>query len=278
VNTVEVNINIVPYNPADAEILIAVLLSAGFESFVEHEKGLLAYIRSADFDQDVLESALSSLPGGKHHFPCELAILEQKNWNEAWEKNYDPVIVDNRVLIKAPFHHDLPAFQYVITLEPKMAFGTGHHETTSLMIASMLQFHLKNATVLDMGCGTGVLAILSAMMGAEKVYAVDMDDWAIQNARENCLVNGQSQIIVMQGDRVILPDVGFDLILANINLNVLLADMPVYFDKLRKNGRILLSGIYQQDFLSLKARALQCGFSFEQKREKKAWVAASFLK
>lgn len=243
----ELKIQLTPYTEEIAEILIAQLAELGFESFMENPPELQAYIKTA---------LLEKLPSGfisELILPQDVSIthqfteIEDKNWNEEWESNFEPIIVDNRCLVKASFHSNTPKTDYEIIIDPKMAFGTGHHQTTHLMISALLRHDVEGLSVLDMGCGTGVLAILAEMRGASHVVAIDNDEWAYRNTQENITINGCKKIKAMLGDAQLLPGMEFDLILANINLNILLADMKHYVNCLKPAGTLLMSGILDKD-------------------------------
>ncbi|MCD4731125.1 MAG: 50S ribosomal protein L11 methyltransferase, partial [Bacteroidales bacterium] len=205
-------------------------------------------------------------------------IIKEQNWNEVWESNYDPVIIKNLVYIRAPFHITNRNIKYEIIVDPKMSFGTAHHETTSLMIEMMLDEEIHAKNVLDMGCGTGILAILAEMMGAKKIDAVDNDKWAYQNSMENIDKNKCKSIRVELGDAGVIKPVEYDYILANINRNVLLQDIPVYATHLENNGVLLLSGFYTEDLRLIESLARDNNFKLDNKLSKNNWVAARFMK
>lgn len=264
------------------EILINLLMQEladrGFESFEEDPAGiLLAYIPRTNFNQQVQEKLPSDILGiGKISYSTE--VLKDKNWNEEWEKNFHPVMIADQCHIRAPFHPKLENIPFEIIIEPKMAFGTGHHETTSLMIEQMLQLELTGKQVLDMGCGTGVLAIMASKLGANHIVAVDIDEWAFNSTIENCKVNGITNVEAYQGDINLIENKPFDVILANINRNILLAQMSHYAASLKSGGQLLLSGIYTSDLEVITLSATKNGFGFIVSKEKNNWIAASFIK
>lgn len=243
----ELKIQLTPYSEEIAEILIAQLAELGFESFMENPPEVQAYIKTALLEKlpsgFISELILPQVVSIAHQF----TEIEDKNWNEEWESNFEPIIVDNRCLVKASFHSNTPKTDYEIIIDPKMAFGTGHHQTTHLMISALLKQDVEGLSVLDMGCGSGVLAILAEMRGASHVVAIDNDEWAYRNTQENIAINGCKKIKVMLGDAQLLPGMEFDLILANINLNILLADMKHYANCLKPAGTLLMSGILDKD-------------------------------
>ena len=232
-----------------ADVLAVELGEIGFDAFVPDSDSLTAYIPQHQYDAEKLEALLRefALPVTIQASPPEL--LEDRDWNEEWEKNYfRPLVIDNRCIIHASFHSVPTHYIYSITIDPRMSFGTGNHPTTHLMLAGLLDLDVTNLSVLDMGCGTGVLAILAAMKGASRVTAVDVDQWAVDNAADNIRLNSVEQIEVHLGDADLLPNLGkFDIILANINRNVLLNDLHLYAASLNPNGQILMSGFYTDD-------------------------------
>ena len=232
-NYTEVNFKISPIQPA-TEILIAELGELGFESFVEEETGLKAYISGEGFKKEELQG-LFVLQNPEFQISYQLKVIADENWNAKWESDYESVIIDNRCYIHAPFHESKPEIDFEILIEPKMSFGTAHHETTAQMIHLLLDENVERKSVLDMGCGTAVLAILAKMKNASTVQAIDNDEWAYNNAVENVKRNNFPDIIVEQGDAELLQGRSYDLILANINKNILLADMETY-------SKVLLSG------------------------------------
>lgn len=274
----ELKLKINPYSTQTAEILIAQLAEMGFESFMENEPALLAYIKTSalsNLPPDFI--SLIQLPEGVT-FLYELNSIPDKNWNEVWESNFEPIIVDDRCLVKASFHTDTPKTEYEIVIDPKMSFGTGHHQTTHLMIEALLNRSVEGLTVLDMGCGTGVLAILAEMCGAKSVVAIDNDEWAYRNTIENIANNGCKRINAFLGDANLLKGMNFDVILANINLNVLLADMDAYMHSLKTGGTIYMSGILENDVNTLKYSAEKSGLVFVKVDFRDSWAMVEFRK
>lgn len=260
------------------EMLIHELAEQGFESFAETIDGLNAYIVARDFDESLLKAITfqNDLSLGEIRYSWEK--IKDKNWNEEWEKNFQPVLIGEKCYIRSPFHEHKPEIPYEIIIEPKMSFGTGHHETTSLMIEQMLSLDFKNREVLDMGCGTGVLGIMASMLGAHHITGIDIDDWAYQNAIENCSVNSIKNITVFMGDVSLLNEKKFDIILANINRNILLNDIASYSKSLVPGGTLLLSGIYAFDLKIIKNEAETNGLVYQCKLERNNWIAPLFLK
>ena len=273
---IEAYFKISPWQPA-MEILIAELSDIGFESFVEEEGGLKAYIQEPDFQEASLRD-LFAMQNPEFTISYELKTIADVNWNAKWESDYESVIIDDRCYIRAPFHPTKPEIEFEILIEPKMSFGTAHHETTAQMIQLLLDEDIKGKSVLDMGCGTAVLAILAKLKKADRVVAIDNDEWAYNNALENVKVNGFSDIKVQQGDAVLLKNQLFEVILANINKNILLADMEAYVNALSKGAVILFSGFYENDLNDIKIKALDSGLRYDSHISKNNWVAAKFSK
>lgn len=257
------------------DILVAELGQAGFESFTENPDGVEAYIQEKDWNASLLDG-IQILESGEVSFSYEVKEIEQVNWNEEWEKNFEPIEVDGQVSVRAPFHKD-PQLKYDIVIEPKMSFGTGHHETTHLMIQHLLQMDLKDKKVLDMGCGTGILAIFSEMKGAADIDAIDIDNWCYENSLENVERNNCRNISVFEGDASLLKPNAYDLIIANINRNILLNDMHIYARSLKKNGTVLLSGFYNEDVEKINEVAMQNGLKFKKKLERNNWVGLKYV-
>ncbi len=262
-----------PLQPG-TEILIAELGYTGFESFVETEEGVTAYIQKDEWNANILED-INILDSEEFKIEYTFSEIEQINWNSEWEKNFDPIEVDGKCTVRAPFH---PAknFEYEIVIEPKMSFGTGHHETTFMMMQFILENDFENKTVLDMGCGTAVLAILAEMRGASKLDAIDIDEWCFENSMENIERNNCEDISVFLGDASLLSGKKYDVIIANINRNILLNDMQVYRESLNNDGELYLSGFYKEDLPIITESCNNLGFTFVENKEKNKWVAAKF--
>ncbi len=275
-NYIELHCRVFPVDPA-SDILMAQLAEIGFEGFAESDTGLLAYIPSDLFDITVVKQ-LPIVTGGLFDISFEHHEIEEENWNSLWESYYEPVLIDNLCFVRAPFHKSRQDVQHEIVVEPKMSFGTAHHETTELTIRLMYEVDFKQRTVLDMGTGTGILAILASKMGADHITAIDVDDWAYDNAPQNFSHNGVNNVSLLQGDAGAIPDKTFDVIIANINRNVLLEDMDAYARHLNKNGAILLSGFYEHDIPVITQSAKKSGLSLESRNRKNDWVALKAVK
>lgn len=273
----ELNCKVEPLYPG-VEILISELAEIGFESFVETESGVLAYIPVKDFDKERLAGINSLASTDDFKVSYSDKVIPDQNWNSAWESNYNPIVVSDKCIVRAPFHSKDEAFLYDIIIEPKMSFGTGHHETTSLMLEDMLETGIKGAKVLDMGCGTSVLAILASKMGAESVVAIDIEEWAYNNSIENVLKNKAPNISVLRGNSDILAEQKFNVILANINRNVLLKDIEVYSKSLNQNGELLLSGFFESDIPAIKSKAETFDLKLVKQQSKNNWAQLHFLK
>lgn len=263
-----------PLQPG-TEILIAELGYAGFESFVENEDGVTAYIQKDEWHSAILDD-VAILESDEFNINFTFNDIDPINWNEEWEKNFNPIVVDDVCSVRAPFH-EKPNTKYDIIIEPKMSFGTGHHETTHMMIQHILKNDFTNKSVLDMGCGTGVLAILTEMKGAKIVDAVDYDNWCYLNSLENVERNNCKNITVIEGDASVLKGKKYDVIIANINRNILLNDMEAYVACLNKNGILFISGFYNQDIPVIQDMCEKHLLKFEEKLERNQWVALKFL-
>jgi ribosomal protein L11 methyltransferase len=259
-----------------ADILIAELGELGFDAFVETEEGFSAYIDEDKFSQARLEETINRYTDLTQLSYTSQTIARQ-NWNEEWERNFEPLFIDEQVSVRASFHQKPEAAKYDIVINPKMSFGTGHHETTTLMIENQLTLNHQGKRVLDMGCGTGILAIMAGELGATEIVAVEIEDWTVENARENAGINNYSQIDVrLGGVETIAGDKPYDIILANINRNVLLEDMPAYVEVLKKEGTLLLSGFYTEDLPAIQEKASEQKLTYISHRVKNNWVSAIF--
>ncbi|MBW2961052.1 50S ribosomal protein L11 methyltransferase [Mesonia aestuariivivens] len=264
-----------PVQPA-TEILIAELGELGFESFVETETGLQAFIQIEDYQEGLLKD-IHVLNSNEFQISYTSEDIEQVNWNEEWEKNFSPILVDDLCQVRAPFHPKLET-KFDIVIEPKMSFGTGHHATTHMMIQHILKEDWQNQKVLDMGCGTGVLAILAEMKGAKPLDAIDIDNWCYLNTMENIERNNSKEITAYEGDASLLENKKYDAIIANINRNILLNDMATYVNCLNPNGKLFLSGFYQEDLAIIKESCDKLGLTYESHLLRDNWVAAKFVK
>ena len=270
---IEYNFTFSPKEPI-SEILIAELGNVGFESFVETENGVTAYIQKTDWNAEILADVFV-LNSDEFSIEYNQNEVPQTNWNAEWEKNFEPIQVDDLVSIRAPFHKN-PNLKYDIVIEPKMSFGTGHHETTHMMVQHLLQLDLENKKVLDMGCGTGILAIFAEMKGAKPLDAIDIDNWCYENSVENVTRNNCENISVYEGDATLLVDKKYDVIIANINRNILLMDMKVYTNCLQEGGILLLSGFYEQDIPVIDAEVFKYGLKLEKFIQRNNWVALKY--
>ena len=262
-----------PKEPA-TDILVAELGEVGFESFVETEDGMIAYIQQTDWNENVLDD-IFILDSGEFSISYEMEVIEQTNWNSEWEKNFNPIQVDDLVSIRAPFHEN-PDLKYDIVIEPKMSFGTGHHETTHMMIQHLLDTDVTNKKTLDMGCGTAILAILAEMKGAKPIDAIDIDEWCYLNSIENAARNNCHEISVFEGDASLLEGRKYDLIIANINRNILLNDLAIYVSCLNEKGLLFLSGFYREDIPAIDECCNALGLKLEKTLERNNWVSLKY--
>lgn len=275
----EVTFTTHPCNETVNDVVSALAGDIGFESFVECEGGIQAYIQQALFNKEVLDKMISEFPIPNAKVEYTVKEAEDKNWNEEWEKNFfQPIVIGDRCCIHSTFHKDTPKTEYEILINPQMAFGTGHHETTSSIISELLDADLKDKSVLDMGCGTSILAILASMRGANPVTAIDIDDWCVNNSKDNIILNQINNITVELGDASLLKGrKPFDVIIANINRNILLADMPQYAACMHAGSELYMSGFYVQDIPVIREKAENLGMKFIHYREKNNWAAVKFI-
>lgn len=265
----------IPVEASLTDILIAELSEMNYDSFEEVEQELHAYVEESSFDQSALTSVLDRY-GISDDFKVEK--LDKINWNEQWEKNFDPVFIPGEVQIRAIFHEQQPEYKYDIVINPKMSFGTGHHETTYLIVNEQLHINHSGKAVLDVGTGTGILAIMAYKLGASSITATDVDDWCIENCRENFGLNGLDKFDILQGtiDKLTLPG-NYDIIFANINKNVLLDEMIYYYKLLSDNGLLVLSGFYEQDADDIIAKARSFGFAVVTRNFKNHWAMITLI-
>lgn len=258
-----------------SEILIAELGELPFESFIDSDFGIVAYIQKAFYTETILED-LFILKSPEFTISYTIEEIDQVNWNEEWEKNFEPIDVDGNCHVRAPFHPKTNA-EFDIVIEPKMSFGTGHHETTHMMIQHLLEMDITGMKTLDMGCGTAILAILAEMKGAQLIDAIDIDNWCYLNSIENAERNNCRNISVYEGDATLLKDKKYDLIIANINRNILLNDMQSYVDCLNSKGILLLSGFYEEDIPFIDASCIDKGLSYVKKFQRNNWVSLKYV-
>jgi ribosomal protein L11 methyltransferase len=260
-----------------SDILVAQLAELGYHSFINTDEGIKAYIEEKNFNHnDVVYLPIS--PIFQDILEVNYRAIKDKNWNEEWEKNFSPVKIGDECVIRAPFHEVNESFSHEIIIEPKMSFGTGHHATTDLMIQEMLPLDFSNKKVLDMGCGTGILSILASQKNAQEIWAIDNDEWAYNNSKENIEKNEVKDVNLLLGDARVIPDITFDIILANINRNILLSDIPVYSKHIKESGILILSGIYSNDLKAIREKAESHSFQLEHHNTKDHWVTAFFTK
>ncbi|MBO0590279.1 50S ribosomal protein L11 methyltransferase [Cellulophaga sp. E16_2] len=274
-NYIEYTFRVAPLQPA-SDILIAELGEVLFESFLETEEGVLAYIKKEDWSDTILNN-VTILDNDIFKIEYDFKEIEQENWNATWEQNFNAIQVDEKCVVRAPFH-EKPEVEYDIVIEPKMSFGTGHHETTHMMLQHILDTDFKGKSVLDMGSGTGVLAILAAKKGASTIDAIDIDNWCYLNALENVERNDCSHINVYEGDVNLLKNKSYDIIIANINRNILLEDISEYSKCLKVNGTLFLSGFYAEDIPTISAKCKEHHLEFTSNLSRNNWVAAVYRK
>lgn len=273
-NYIQYAFTITPPEPG-SDIMVAILSELGFESFTQHETGVNAFIQET-LDNEAL---VKQIDFEDFSFSYTCTHIPKINWNEEWEKNFSPVYIGDLVCIRAHFHPVPTHVKHDIIITPKMSFGTGHHDTTWLMSKTMCAINFNHASVLDMGCGTGILAILAKQLGAQQVLGIDIDHWSIENAIENAGINHCENIAFKKGDASLLPSQEtFDVVLANINKNVLKHDLPSYYQCLKKNGQLLLSGFFTTDVNELEELAFTIGFSTLNHYHKHEWAVIQLNK
>ena len=275
----EVTFTTHPCNETVNDVVSALAGEIGFESFVECEGGIQAYIQQTLFDEEALKEMVVNFPLPDTRIEYTIKEAEDINWNEEWEKNFfQPIVIGDRCCIHSTFHKDTPKTEYEILINPQMAFGTGHHETTSLIIEELLDSELKDKSLLDMGCGTSILAILARMRGARPCTAIDIDEWCVRNSIENIELNGVNEIAVSQGDASSLVGKGpFDVIIANINRNILLNDMRHYIACMHPGAELYMSGFYIDDIHAIREEAEKNGLVFVHYKEKNRWAEVKFV-
>ena len=257
-----------------AEILMAELAEVGFDSFEDTPTGIKAYIPKDSWNEQILQD-IYLLSNPEFTISYQITEIEQVNWNEEWEKNFSPIVVEDLCTVRANFH-PVPNTRYDIVITPKMSFGTGHHETTYMMLQQLLPLSLEDTKVLDMGCGTGILAIMAALRGARDITAIDIDPWCVENATENVQQNNCSFITIKEGDVSLIAGEQYNLILANINRNILLSDIPAYTQALLPQGLLLVSGFYEEDLPAIKEKCQEVGLTYLSHIERNRWVSAKF--
>lgn len=259
------------------DLLIDALSGIGFDTFEDLDVGFKAYIPSADLDQKKLDILLESFRD-MVSFSYQVNIIPHQNWNEVWESNFEPIRIKDRCYLRATFHEPHPEYEFEIVIDPKMAFGTGHHQTTALMLEFMMEENFKGKKVLDMGCGTGILAIMASKLGASEILAIDFDKICYESTIENANLNGIGNIKTLCGSKEVIPDQKFDIVLANINRNILLDQIERYSEVINPGGIIFLSGFYEDPDLSMiKQKAEFSGLKYSRHKKQNDWVAAKFL-
>ncbi len=277
-NYIELSLKLTPYTSENSGIIIARLSEIGFESFSDEEPFVKAWIPENLFTGEV-QNFVKNLQIKNTKVDGKHSLIKEQNWNETWEKNYfEPILIADKCIIRSTFHENTPKLKYEILIDPKMSFGTGHHETTSLMIEEILNIDVQGKTILDMGCGTGILAILSSQKGAKEICAIDIDKWSYNNTLENLQLNAIKNVHVELGDKNIIGQKFFNIIYANINKNVLLQDIPDYAAHIHQGGKLLLSGFYTNDFEDINKIAIASGLQLSNKREKNKWLMLNYLK
>ena len=261
----------------ESEIVIALLSQAEFESFATVENGVEAYIQTSLIDEVEIQTIINNLKE-LYVFELEINEIEDVNWNEEWEKDYEPVFVNSLCVIRAPFHKISPKLEYDIVIEPKMAFGTGHHETTFLVSDYLFSKNIKNKTICDAGTGSGVLSIIASKLKAKEIFAYDIDQWSYNNTKENLKINKVSNVKLKKGNVSLIKALKFDVIIANINRNILLNDVPQFSASLNAKGILIVSGFYSQDLPIIMKEFEKEDLKLDTFKKKNNWIVASFDK
>lgn len=278
---IEVTFTLTPWSETAQDVLTALAGDIGFESFVEEDHLLKAYIQQKLYSEEALQELVADFPMPDTAIAYTAEEQEDKDWNEEWEKNFfQPIVIGGRCVIHSTFHKDVPPMEYDILINPQMSFGTGHHETTNLIVSRLLDTDLTGKSVLDMGCGTSILAILASKRGADPVAAIDIDDWCVSNSADNIRLNGITNISVRLGDADLLrrerPCI--DVIIANINRNILTADMDAYAACMAPGSRIFLSGFYIADIPVIRESLEKNGLTFIGYHENNNWAVVEARK
>lgn len=275
-NYTKISFTLTPDSEENREILVAVLSDLAFESFDETQDQVEGYVPGESFDLEEMNVLTATLP---FSVKTEQEMIPDQNWNEVWEKNYfKPLLIGGRCLVRAPFHTDYEPAEFELVIEPKMAFGTGNHETTTQMAEQIMEMDLAGKTVLDMGCGTGILGMMASLMGAKSVMAIDIDTWSFESTVENARLNNITNLEAKLGDASLLGDESYEVIFANIHKNVIISDLPAYEKVLQPGGQLYLSGFYTHDMPEVKQRAESLGLQETGFHEKNNWVVYSFRK
>lgn len=277
---IELRVDLEPCSECATDVLAALLAEEGYESFVPDENGLTAYVRDADFNADILGRVVGAMPFDGITATTGWKKVEGRDWNAEWERNYfQPIAIDGRCVIHSSFHTDVPKAEYDIVIDPKMAFGTGHHQTTTLIIRYLLNAGVRGKSVIDVGTGTGILAILAAICGASPVNAIEIDEFAHVNAVENVALNGHPEINMILGDASALQSLPkADMLLANINRNIILADLGTYARSVVSGGEIVLSGFYSADVDVILDEARKHGLDYKSRASIDDWTALVLVK
>ena len=275
-NYTKISFTLTPDNEENREILVAVLSELAFESFDETQDQVEGFVPGESFDFDEMNFITAALP---FSVEAQHEMIPDQNWNEVWEKNYfKPLLIGGRCLVRAPFHTEYEPAEFELVIEPKMAFGTGNHETTTQMAEQILEMELKGKTVLDMGCGTGILGMMASLMGAKSIMAIDIYTWSVERTVENARLNNITNLEAKLGDASLLGDESYEVIFANIHKNVIISDLPAYEKVLQPGGQLYLSGFYTHDMPEVKERAQSLGLQETGFHEKNNWVVYSFRK
>ncbi len=273
-NFLEVDIEI---DPDFAEIIIAELAEIGFDSFLETDKGVLGYVEEGNFNDADFKQLMETY-AARTSLIYSLKGIQKQNWNEEWEKNFEPIEINDQIIVRSTFHQAQPKYKYEIIITPKMSFGTGHHETTAQVMDLQLSLDHQQKKVLDVGTGTGILAILAEKLGATYIRAFDIDEWSVENTIENTALNTCNCIEVAQGTIQDEKINDYDIVLANINRNILIAEIGIYAKFLKPKGHLIISGFYEKDIEDITSEAALNNLKKMKSTSKKEWAAVVFTK
>ncbi|RZK48271.1 MAG: 50S ribosomal protein L11 methyltransferase [Pedobacter sp.] len=275
-NYIQVNFKFPQVESYQQDWLIAELAEIGFDTFQDNEEGFSTFIKISDWDEAVFQNCLMNLPA-LPPYNYEIIEVEGQNWNAEWEKNFDPIAIGDKCFVRATFHAPQPQYPYEIIIDPKMSFGTGHHQTTSMMLQYILEDSPTQKRVLDMGAGTGILAILAHKLGAKHIVAIDYDELCYDSMQENVQLNGVPDMKIILGGKEVIPAEDFDIIYANINRNILMDQLAVYAQVIKPSGYLYMSGFYEEPDLGIiSEKAKSLGLNYINHKKQGEWVAAKF--
>lgn len=277
----EIKFTTTPYSEIATDLLREFAAEAGCESFIDNSEGFIGYAQIELFEENILKQLINDFPIEGTQIEYDIQIAEYKNWNKTWEEeSFQPIVIGDKCVIHSTQHTDYPKLPIDIKIDPEMSFGSGTHETTSMMLTTMMELDIKGKRVLDMGCGTGILSIMASKLGAKQITAIDIDEWSVKNATKNSILNSAENIEITQGtSNNLSKDIEtYHIILANINKNIILNDLKTYTECLTNSGRLLVSGFYETDLPDIERIAELNGLKKEISRMRNEWCCALFCK